>query len=148
MSYTHLIVLLNLTLSAVLTGLIWTIQVVHYPGFLGVGTEGFLSYQHNHMRTISYVVIPLMLAELVVAFLLPFFYTHRVFWVTYLATGLVVAIWLSTLFISSPLHSKLASEGYDALTINRLVTTNWIRTVAWSARTGILFYIVSDMMKS
>ncbi len=64
MQNVYLAVLLNLTLSAMLTGLIWTIQIVHYPGFLGVGVEKFIAYQHNHMRTISYVVIPLMVAEL------------------------------------------------------------------------------------
>ena len=146
MHYSALIVLLNLTLSAVLTGLIWTIQIVHYPGFLGVGPEIFLAYQHNHMRTISYVVIPLMLVELVAALLLPVFYQHRFAWITYLATSLVLVIWLTTFFISSPLHGKLASEGYNSLLIHRLVATNWIRTIAWSVRTGILFYLVVKMI--
>ena len=147
MMYVKLIVLLNLTLSATLTGLIWTIQVVHYPGFLGVGTESFLAYQHHHMRTISYVVIPLMLVELVVALLLPSLDPFRSSWLAYTATGMVLIVWATTFFISSPLHSKLASAGYDASLIHQLVNTNWIRTIAWSVRTGILFCVVIETMR-
>lgn len=144
---TNELVLINFTLSAVLTGLIWTIQVVHYPGFLGVGTEGFLAYQEQHMRTISYVVIPLMLGELAATvFLLvrhPASYVGEI----YVATAMVVIIWVTTLFVSSPLHGKLASQGHNAELINRLVTTNWIRTAAWSLRTGVLLLLTWQIIK-
>ena len=86
------LLLISLAVSAVLTGLIWTIQVVHYPGFLGVGTDGFLAYQHNHMRTISYLVIPLMLAELGLACWLPFS-GNNITWPIYLSSALVIFIW-------------------------------------------------------
>ena len=148
MMYVKLIVLLNLTISATLTGLIWVVQVVHYPGFHGVGTESFLAYQHNHMRTISYVVISLMVTELVVALLLPALDPFRSSWLAYTATGMVLIVWITTFFISSPLHGKLATTGYDASLIHQLVATNWIRTMAWTVRTGILFFVVLEMMRS
>lgn len=147
MSYVNVVILLNLTLSAVLTGLIWIVQVVHYPGFLGVGSKSFLAYQHNHMRTISYVVIPLMLAELIVAVLLLFLDQTRSSWLLYWATAMVLVIWMATFFVSSPLHGKLASAGYNVSLIHQLVATNWIRTLAWSVRTGILFYVVIRIMR-
>ena len=148
MSYPNVILLLNLTLSATLTGLIWMVQIVHYPGFLGVGTEQFLAYQHNHMRTISYVVVPLMLGELVVGLMLPFVYPSSWPWLVYTSAGLVLVIWITTFFVSSPLHGLLASEGYNTERIERLVSTNWIRTAAWTVRTVILFYIVLTTMRS
>ncbi|MGB3779365.1 MAG: hypothetical protein WA960_13480 [Tunicatimonas sp.] len=144
---TNELILINLTLSAVLTGLIWTIQVVHYPGFLGVGSEGFLAYQQQHMRTISYVVIPLMLSELAATIFLlvrhPTPHTE-----IYLATAMVVIIWVTTMFVSSPLHGKLASQGYSAEIIERLVTTNWLRTAAWSIRTTTLLLLMWQLLKS
>lgn len=147
MQNTYLLILLNLTLSAILTGLIWTIQIVHYPGFLGVGVEKFIAYQHNHMRTISYLVIPLMVTELGLAVWLQFFQQNSLPRITYLATAMVLVIWLSTFFISSRLHGKLSTQGYDPQAIQQLVATNWIRTVAWSVRTSVLFYIVIKVAK-
>ena len=141
----QVITLLNLTVSAMLTGLIWTIQVVHYPGFLKVGAEQFTTYQHSHMRTISYIVIPLMLVELIAALLLQFLYHHSIPRITYLATAMVLVVWVSTLLVSSPLHGKLAARGFDPQVIQQLIDTNWIRTIAWSLRTGVLFYVLLEM---
>jgi hypothetical protein len=50
--------------------------------------------------------------------------------------ALVAAIWLSTAAIQVPCHAKLAA-GFDAEVHARLVSSNWIRTVAWTAR-GLL----------
>lgn len=141
------LVLINLILSAMLTGLIWTIQMVHYPGFLVVGTENFLAYQQQHMRTVSYIVIPLMLSELAAAFFLLMRYPTPHSAEVYLATAMVVIIWLTTMLVSSPLHSKLAAQGYNAQLINWLIATNWLRTAAWSTRTGILVLLAWQLIK-
>lgn len=66
----------NVALAWFLAGLIWTIQVVHYPLFPRVGREGFAAYEQAH--------------------------------------------------------------GFDADAHARLVSSNWIRTVAWSARALLL----------
>lgn len=138
-----LLILSNLTLSAILTGLIWTIQLVHYPGFLRVGTESFLAYQQAHMRTISYLVIPLMLSELILGMMLQWaHWKEPIHWTVYITTVGLLVIWLSTWLISSPLHGKLVQTGSDQLTVRQLVNTNWIRTVSWSLRTAVLFYLV------
>ncbi len=143
---TNELVLTNLILSAMLTGLIWTIQVVHYPGFLGVGSDGFTDYQQQHMRTISYVVVPLMLGELVATVLLIVRYPALPIEV-YVATAMVVIIWAATIFVSSPLHSKLLSQGYNTRLIEQLVNTNWIRTAAWSIRTVVLLLLTWQLVK-
>ena len=49
-----------------LVGLIWTIQLVHYPLFDGVGAEGFAAYERRHAAAITWLVAPLMLGELAV----------------------------------------------------------------------------------
>src|SRR5271157_6285468 len=46
-----------------MVGLIWLVQVVHYPLFRLVGSGDFKGYHHNHTRLISWVVGPPMLAE-------------------------------------------------------------------------------------
>jgi hypothetical protein len=63
-------------------------------------------------------------------------------WSAWLAAGLVGAIWCSTAFLQVPIHNQLA-QGYDAGLVSRLVTTNWIRTVAWTLRSGIVLWWIS-----
>ena len=57
-------------------------------------------------------------------------------WSRWLGLGLVLPVWASTALLQVPAHGRLA-EGFDTATHTRLVTTNWIRTIAWTAR-GVL----------
>ena len=114
-----------------LVGLIWTIQMVHYPLFAQVGPEHFVAYHRRHTREITLVVGPLMLAELVTAALLVL-EGNRDPWL--LASLPLLALnWISTWFVQIPLHNTLVT-GFEAHAHRRLVTTNWWRTAAWSAR--------------
>ena len=49
---------------------------------------------------------------------------------------LLAVIWVSTALVQMPLHRRLG-RSFDAPTIDRLVASNWIRTVAWSLRAPI-----------
>ncbi len=122
-----------------LVGLIWTIQMVHYPLFAQVGPEHFVAYHRRHTREITLVVGPLMLAELVTAALLVL-EGNRDPWLL-ASLPLLALIWISTGFVQIPLHNTLTS-GFDAHAHRRLVTTNWWRTAAWSAR-GICIMMMS-----
>ena len=133
----HLCLLLNFSSTWSMIGLIWLIQIVHYPLFTRVGAEGFKKYAEDHQRLISYLVLPLMLVELGTAVIL---------WKTRpaeISQGpvtagifLLLVIWGSTFLIQVPQHRRLLT-GYDADVCRHLVRWNWIRTVAWSAR-GLL----------
>ena len=114
-----------------LVGLIWTIQMVHYPLFAQVGPAHFVAYHRRHTREITLVVGPLMLAELVTAALLVL-EGNRDPWLL-ASLPLLALIWISTGFVQIPLHNTLTT-GFDAHAHRRLVTTNWWRTAAWSAR--------------
>jgi hypothetical protein len=48
--------------------------------------------------------------------------------------ALIAAIWLSTFFVQVPLHGRLARDGHSAAVVDSLVRSNWIRTIAWTAR--------------
>jgi hypothetical protein len=122
-----------------LVGLIWTIQMVHYPLFAQVGPEHFVAYHRRHTREITLVVGPLMLAELVTAALLVL-EGNRDPWLL-ASLPLLALIWISTGFVQIPLHNTLTT-GFDAHAHRRLVTTNWWRTAAWSAR-GICIMMMS-----
>jgi hypothetical protein len=135
--------LLNLVFTAMLCGLIWLVQLVHYPGFLLVGAEKSIEYQRHHTTSISWIVIPLMLAELCLAIwllLTPF--TNDVFsYLNYCAFACLVIIWLATFGVAVPIHNKLTIEGYKPENIRKLIRVNWIRTIFWNLRLLLLFYL-------
>jgi hypothetical protein len=137
-----ILLFVQLLTTLALTGVIWLVQIVHYPLFSFVGTEKYRLFHFAHMNRISYVVAPLMIAEAVSAALLVFYPPPEADWrVLYVGAGLVVVVWLSTFFLQVPLHEKLA-QGFDDETHNSLVLTNWIRTAAWSLRAAIVLWLV------
>jgi hypothetical protein len=125
------LLILQLASTLPLVGLIWTIQLVHYPLFAKVGVTGFVDYQHEHMRTIGPLVGPLMLVEVLTALVLLICRPDDGLAITGFA--LVVVVWASTAFIQVPCHRKLTSS-FDSDAHRRLVRSNWIRTIAWSMR--------------
>ena len=57
----------HLFATAAMVGLIWFVQVVHYPLFARVGPDGFTTYETEHQRRTSWVVGPFMAVEGVAA---------------------------------------------------------------------------------
>jgi len=132
---------MNLASTWFLAGLIWTIQVVHYPLFDRVGREGFAAYEAAHTRLITLVVGPAMLLEALTTALLvaqrPRFVPA---WAAWALLALLAAIWISTWALQVPMHGVLG-RGFDDSAHARLVSTNWIRTAAWSARALLLGWL-------
>jgi len=125
-----------------MTGVIWIVQVVHYPLFAGVGQDGFAEYATDHARLISWVVVPAMFAELGTAIGLAF-RPEGFHFFAYAGLLLVVAIWGSTFLIQVPLHERLAS-GFEESTHRWLVSSNWIRTALWSVRSILVMGWISQ----
>ena len=133
--------IVNITATAVMVGVIWTIQLVHYPFFHRLDKDQFESHMDEHRKTISFIVMPVMLIELASAIGLLFIDSnYQTMFI--LALILLVLIWLSTALIQVPAHAKLATE-YSENQTNKLVKTNWIRTILWTLRLSLLLYILS-----
>jgi hypothetical protein len=125
-----------------LVGLIWTIQVVHYPLFDAVSGDLFVSFHRSHSTRITVIVMPLMIVELVTA-------TAGIVLgpparalgntATWAGFAAVVVVWAATFLLSVPMHARLTA-GFDGRAHRRLVATNWVRTAAWTAR-GVLLVI-------
>lgn len=130
------VLMIHLVSTLVMTGVIWVIQLVHYPLFQLVGREEFAAYERSHQVRISFIVIPAMFTELGaaagLAIVLP---GDRQAWAL-IGLALLGVIWLSTFFIQVPCHDRLA-RGFDEAAWRRLVRSNWLRTIAWTVRTGV-----------
>ncbi len=130
--------LVHVATTIFLVGLIWVVQVVHYPLFALVGTERFHDYSRSHTRLITWLVAPTMLTEvgsgLILFFVRPSGLSLSVLVFSF---GLIIVIWLSTWLVQVPCHERLGCV-FEPATHRRLVRTNWIRTVAWTIRGGLL----------
>lgn len=130
----------ELAATLVLTGLIWTIQIVHYPLMARVGRDVFVAYEAAHVKRIGGLVAPLMAAEAVLA-------TAAIFtragttdpMLLWAGLGLLGVVWLVTALLSVPCHARL-ERGFDERAHARLVNTNWLRTAAWTARSALLLW--------
>jgi len=129
-----------------MVGVIWFVQLVHYPLFARVGRPGFAAYSGSHARLTGLVVGPPMLLEAATAVALvvwtPPGISVPLVWVGLI---LVAGIWLSTAFLQSPRHTTLG-RGFDPSAHRFLVTSNWLRTVLWSLRGLVVLCILSEAM--
>lgn len=128
---------LNLFSTIFMVGLIWFVQIVHYPMFKFVGETSFVEYERIHQQLTTYVVGPAMLIEAATAVALLWLRPTGVYpGLLWVGLFLLLIIWGVTAGLSVPAHERL-SQGFNTSAHNTLVQTNWIRTVAWSLR-GVL----------
>ena len=117
-----------------MTGVIWLVQLVHYPLMRYVSAEQFVQFHAEHSNLITFVVGPVMLVQLGTSL----FMQGKWQWA---CTMLSVAVFAATFLASVPLHNQL-TQGFSAEVHQALVRTNWIRTGLWSAHSVLLIYIL------
>jgi hypothetical protein len=128
-----------------MTGLIWFVQVVHYPLFARVGADQSIAYQTEHMNRTGWVVALPMLVEIAACATLTF-RGDTPTWQRWPGALLLAIVWIATALLSVPAHEALA-RGFDESVHARLVGTNWIRTAAWSARAALCTYGMARMVQ-
>ena len=128
-------------------GVIWIVQVVHYPLMRYVSGEQFARFETAHQARISWVVGPLMAVEgvCVLAFLfsppagLPG-------WLPWAGAGMEAIAIGTTMFVSAPLHGRL-NANFNQETLDRLIATNWIRTIAWTGRAAVAIAMLVAVLR-
>ena len=137
-----LLLLAHAAATLFMVGVIWFVQVVHYPLFARVGAPEFSPYSTRHTTLTGLVVGPPMLLEAGTAVALVV-WTPPGISVSLVWTGLllVAGIWLSTALLQAPRHTALG-RGFDPAAHRFLVTSNWLRTVLWSLRGLVVLCIL------
>jgi hypothetical protein len=129
----ELLVLMHLTSALFMVGMIWTVQIVHYPLMALVGDERFVPYEAAHApRMAAVVMLPWTVQGLTVIGLLvapPEGVAPVLLWAAAATAAIPVVV---TIVSSVPSHARLA-RGFDAPTHRRLVATNWLRTAGWTS---------------
>ncbi len=138
-----ILVITNLISTIFMLGVIWVVQVVHYPLFTYVSVYNFSEFHNLHSKNISFIVIFPMLVELISSGLLIKFHPDSIpknyFIVSFV---LLLLIWISTFVLQVKYHGSL-SHGFDYIQFKKLVYTNWIRTIFWTVRSVIVIYILT-----
>ena len=129
-----------------MVGVVWFVQVVHYPLFTRVGRGEFRRYEIDHQRLTTFVVGPLMLIELSTGLLLAFSLGGGPLQIAaWGGLALLAAIWTMTYLLQIPQHAALIID-YDPATIRNLVRGNWARTIAWTVRGVVVLWMVSQVI--
>lgn len=127
-----------------MAGLIWFVQVVHYPLFAKVGEGAFKEYEHDHQRRTTWVVAPVMLVEAAAASMLVMPFARGTNSIeAWVGLALLAVVWLSTFLVQMPLHAALERSPSREI-MNRLVRSNWVRTMAWTARAVIAAWMLAS----
>ena len=137
----RLVLVLHMLATSVMVGVIWFVQHVHYPLKRFVEDNIFEEYERQHIDRTGHVVGAPMLAEAALATLLIIDPTiHGQPTLAWLGFGFLMLIWISTAVFEVPQHHIL-SNGFDRRAYRRLVNSNWMRTILWTAR-GIISVIL------
>lgn len=131
----------NLAATLVMVGVIWFVQIVHYPLLAIVPMDSASSMALIHQRRTAYVVGLPMAVEGVSTLVLLGAAPDEVWWWMPWLGGVLLAVALgSTVILSVPRHAEMAQNPTPEIG-RALVRTNWPRTIAWSLR-GVLGIIM------
>jgi hypothetical protein len=127
------LLVLHLAAVSYLTGLVWVVQLVVYPGFRAVGpTAAWPAAHAAHSRAMVLAVTgPWAVQGVTLGVLLLRRPAGVPLWLVLLAAALGLVTVAVTVASSVPLHGRL--QPYDPVLADRLVATNWLRTAAWTA---------------
>ena len=142
MSVELAVLLANAAATWVMCGVIWFVQLAHYPLFARYARDDFHAAMLDHQRRTASVVVGPMLVELSTAAVLV---VLRPTAVAYWLGVVLVGVWgLSTVLVQIPLHNRLAEAGFDTGIHRQLVRSNWVRTAAWTARAVLTGWLMAS----
>ena len=109
---------------------LWLVQLVIYPSFLRIEPGQLMVWHQVYTFRVSFVIIPLMLAQLALAVAAAL--SDTAIWLDRLVLALVLVGWALTFFVSVPLHRRIDKGDLDLSTRQALIRTNWPRTILWT----------------
>ena len=144
----NLILLANFVATCLMTGVIWFVQWVHYPLLAQVPVDRAVETAVEHQRRTGQVLAIPMAVEgfTTLGLLISRPESVQIFWPWFGAVLLAVALG-STVFVSVPLHAKMAANPTTDIG-RRLVVTNWPRTIAWSLRAVVCSVMILQVLQS
>jgi len=110
--------------------LLWLVQRVIYPSFLECSEERLVAWHKVYVKRVGLIIIPIMFTQLPLVGWLAW---QQPNWQDITALVCLLSCWVLTFTISVPLHNQIDGGNTSRATLERLVATNWPRTLLWTA---------------
>lgn len=113
-----------------------------YHSWLFVGEDEFAAvHQAAGQRIVLIFVLPTFVLTIITILL--FWYRPSIIpkYLIWMALGCQLVSWLSSAFIQIPIQLEL-DKGKDEALLNRLISTDWIRIIAWGIYIVIIVQII------
>lgn len=129
----------------VMAGVIWFVQIVHYPLLAGLRHDVSATSAEHRWRTTVVVALPMGVQG--VACLVLLVAPPEGVWALgpWLGAALLAVSFVVTALVSVPLHVRMTETG-DLEAARRLVVTNWWRTAAWTGHGVVMTVMLAQVL--
>jgi hypothetical protein len=135
-------------LAAYNAGNMMSLQIQHYGIYSFVGKENFKDYMSaNNKAALVPAILPgmlMLILSIILIFFRPVFMTT---WEAVVSLTLNLIAFISTFKWQRKIQSEMASTGYDEGKIKLLLSTNWIRTIAFTLLGILTIWILIIVVK-
>jgi hypothetical protein len=140
----HGFLLADTAATVFMAGVLWTMQILNYPLLSLVGREQLPAYESAHNRRFGLVVVPGIAVALASTIGLLVKRPRTIpLWMPITVGSLLLVVIASTAALQAPQHARLAGAWSEA-SHRLLVSSNWIRVVAWSPAAAIALAMCSE----
>lgn len=138
--FMSIILVAQLISTICMLGIVSFVHIVQYPMLALVPKEGREEFERRYCDKAGLIIAPLMIIEASTAIFFALYTPLRLTPLTTSGLGLVALIWITTFFISVPLHQKLIVTWDDAIH-RRLMLSNLLRLILWVLRVAIVLFL-------
>ncbi len=105
------------------------VQLLIYPSFAFYSQKDLFIWHDKYTKRIAAIVIPLMFGQLVVTTAQ---FVSRQGLYEVLSITMVLSLWIVTFTQFVPLHQNISKGVEVAVSVQKLISRNWIRTTTWT----------------
>lgn len=146
LGFSKAVFFIHLAATWFLVGVIWFVQLIHYPLFSRVGVDGFRLFNRREMfRAILIYGFP-MTIEITTGILLVWYRLPGIMmlqvWINLI---LLMGIWGISLVLHLP-KQLLLFKSVNLMVVKKIVLFNWFRTVGWTLRGALMIWIIDSIL--
>jgi len=127
------VVVVQAIVTALMVGMIWTVQLLHYELFPLVGTDAWDAYESAHVDRIGTILFGPWLVEGLCVLVLLLARPRNLRILAFVGAFLMLCILVDTAAFSAPAHGRLL-ERWDRATYDDLMVVNLVRAWLWTAK--------------
>ena len=136
------VLLANAASTFFMVGLVWFVDIVHYPLFAAVGDAAFTRYHELHTKRTTWVVLPAMSIELISSWVLALEPPADQLALAVAGAVLALATWMLTGLAAVPAHRALGA-GFSESRSARLRRADLIRALVWSTHGAVVVALLA-----